>query len=120
MPCHSVPVRTPAPRGIGNGRRCRAGSGPTGRSSCSSAFGDGFQSQLLLVAQTPDTASRAAWTHLVAELPDISGVVSVSAPANVGGPALSMVSVTPTTTSQAKATSDLVYHLRSDVIKSAE
>ena len=103
-----------------------ASSDPTGTSTrsyydtMSSAFGDGFQSQLLLVAQTPDTASRAAWTHLVAELPDISGVVSVSAPANVGGPALSMVSVTPTTTSQAKATSDLVYYLRSDVIKSAE
>lgn len=104
-----------------------ASSDPEGTSTrsysdvMSSAFGAGFQSQLLLVAETPDKASRAAWTHLVAELPDIRGVAAVSTPANVGaGASLSMVSVTPATTSQAKETSDLVSHLRSDVIESAE
>ncbi|BEP14077.1 MMPL family transporter [Acidothermaceae bacterium B102] len=86
----------------------------------SSAFGDGFQSQLLLVAETPDQPARAAWTTLVGELPAVPGVASVSSPTALTGSTLSMVTVTPTTTAQANATSDLVTSLRSDVIKRAE
>ncbi|MDR1999671.1 MAG: MMPL family transporter [Frankiaceae bacterium] len=86
----------------------------------SQAFGDGFESQLLLVAQTPDAGAQAAWTRLVGELPSVSGVASVSASSAVGSPSLSMVTVTPTTTSQAKATADLVSALRRQTIPSAE
>lgn len=103
-----------------------ASSDPAGTSArsyydtMSRAFGDGFSSQLLLVAQTPDQPSRTAWDDLVRELPHVSGVASVGSPSQVGSASLSMVSVTPTTTSQAQATSELVTNLRSDVIKQAE
>jgi putative drug exporter of the RND superfamily len=103
-----------------------ASSDPAGTSTrsyydtMSSAFGDGFQSQLLLVAQTPNPQSRQSWTKLVGQLSDVPGVASVSTPAQVGGPGLSTVTVIPTTTSQAKATSDLVTNLRSMVLPRAE
>ncbi|SDJ47225.1 putative drug exporter of the RND superfamily [Frankineae bacterium MT45] len=104
-----------------------ASSDPSGTSSrgyynaMSSAFGDGFQSQLLLVAQTPDAPAKAAWVKLVDQLPDVKGVASVTKSAAVGSDGtLSMVTLTPTTTSQAKATSDLVTSLRSKVITEAE
>jgi RND superfamily putative drug exporter len=86
----------------------------------SAAFGDGFQSQLLLVAETPDAPARTAWTHLVRQLPSLSGVASVAVPVRVTGDTLSMVTLTPTSTGQANATSDLVHGLRSDVITRAE
>jgi putative drug exporter of the RND superfamily len=97
-----------------------ASSDPVGTSTRSyydtmaSAFGDGFDSQLLVVAQTPDHAAQATWVKFVRELPSVPGVASVTAPAEVGSPQLSVVSVTPTTTSQAKATADLVTALRGD------
>ena len=103
-----------------------ASSDPAGTSSrsfydtMSSAFGDGFQSQLLLVAQTPDQQARVAWERLVGQLPGVSDVAAVSPPAAVGSDRLSMVTLTPATTAQAKATADLVTTLRSQVIKHAE
>jgi RND superfamily putative drug exporter len=103
-----------------------ASSDPKGTSSrsfydtMSSAFGDGFQSQLLIVAETPDSQAQLAWTRLVAELPSIGGVASVTAPTQVGSTGVWTVTVTPTTTSQSKATSDLVTTLRSTTIKQAE
>lgn len=97
--------------------------GTSGRSyydTMSAAFGDGFQSQLLLVAQTPDQPTRQAWARLVTQLPDVHGVATVSAPSQVGSASLSTVTVTPTTTAQSKATSDLVTTLRSKIITQAE
>jgi len=85
----------------------------------SSAFGAGFDSQLLLVAQTPSDAARSDWDRFVAGLPGVPGVAAVSPSMTVGGPALSMVTVTPTTTSQAKATADLVSRLRADAAEVA-
>ena len=52
-----------------------ASSDPTGSvtrsyyDTMSSAFGDGFQSQLLLVAQTPDAQAKTAWQSLVKSCP---------------------------------------------------
>jgi RND superfamily putative drug exporter len=103
-----------------------ASSDRTGSSSrsyydtMSNGFGAGFQSQLLLVAETPDQAARQAWQQLVTELPKVPGVASVTAPAQVGGEGLSTLTLTPTTTAQAKATSDLVHTLRSTTITNAE
>jgi RND superfamily putative drug exporter len=103
-----------------------ASSDPSGSSTRSyyttmaSAFGPGFDSQLLLVAQTPDVAAQHAWTGLVDQLPKTHGVAAVSTPTSLTGDTLSMVTVTPTTTSQAKATSALVHDLRSQVITRAE
>jgi putative drug exporter of the RND superfamily len=86
----------------------------------SSSFGDGFQSQLLLVAQTPNVKAETAWASLVHELGTLKGVASVSAPAVLNNGTLSYVDVTPTTTAQAQATSTLVSSLRSTSIKQAE
>jgi RND superfamily putative drug exporter len=103
-----------------------ASSNPAGTASrsfydtMSSGFGDGFDSQLLLVAQTPDQQARLAWDRLVHQLPRVADVASVSPPAAVGRDRLSTITVTPETTSQAKATADLVTTLRGQVIQHAE
>ncbi|MGF7235441.1 MAG: MMPL family transporter [Frankia sp.] len=101
-------------------------SDPTGTSTrsyydtMSTAFGKGFDAPLLLVAETPDAQSRAAWTHLATQLPDVKGVASVGSPMAVSGDTLSMLQVVPTTAAQDKATSDLVHTLRSDLVKKVE
>jgi putative drug exporter of the RND superfamily len=103
-----------------------ASSDPTGSvtrsyyDTMSSSFGDGFQSQLLLVAQTPNAQAKTAWASLVHELPTLEGVASVSAPTELSNGTLSYVDVTPATTSQARATTTLVDSLRSTSIKQAE
>ena len=84
------------------------------------AFGQGFDAQLLLVAQTPDSRARSAWTTLVRELPEVKGVASAGMPAAVSGSSLSMIQVVPTTASQDQATSDLVHTLRSGIVPRAE
>jgi len=101
-------------------------SAPTGTSTRSyydtmaDAFGKGFDAQLLLVAQTPDSQARTAWTTLTRELPEVKGVASVGTPASVSGNSLYMLQVTPTTASQDQATSDLVHTLRSGLVTRAE
>jgi putative drug exporter of the RND superfamily len=84
------------------------------------AFGQGFDAQLLLVAQTPDGRARSAWTTLARELPEVKGVASAGTPTAVSGSSLSMIQVVPTTASQDQATSDLVRTLRSGIIPRAE
>ena len=62
-------------------------SAPTGTSARSyydtmaNAFGKGFDAQVLLVAQTPDSQARTAWTTLTRQLPEVKGVASVGTPA---------------------------------------
>jgi RND superfamily putative drug exporter len=103
-----------------------ASSDPTGSvtrtyyDTMSSSFGDGFQSQLLLVAQTSNAQAETAWASLVHQLPTIKDVASVSAPRVLSNGTLSYVEVTPATTSQAQATTNLVNSLRSTSIKQAE
>lgn len=64
-----------------------ASSAPAGTSARSyydtmaDAFGKGFDASLLLVAKTPDSQARAAWTTLARELPDVKGIAAVGAPA---------------------------------------
>jgi putative drug exporter of the RND superfamily len=103
-----------------------ASSAPAGTSARSyydtmaDAFGNGFDAQLLLVAQTPDSQARAAWTTLTRQLPEVKGVASVGTPAAVSGNSLSTIQVVPATASQDQATSDLVRTLRSGIIPRAE
>ena len=103
-----------------------ASSAPAGTSARSfndtmaDAFGKGFDAQVLLVAQTPDSQARTAWTTLARELPEVKGVASVGTPAVVSGNKLSTIQVVPTTASQDQATSDLVHTLRSGVVPRAE
>jgi putative drug exporter of the RND superfamily len=100
-----------------------APAGTTARSfndTMASGFGDGFNAPLLLVAQTPDSQARTAWTTLTRELSDVKGVASVGAPAAVSGNSLSTIQVIPTTASQDQATSNLVGTLRSTIVPRAE
>ena len=103
-----------------------ASSAPAGTSARSyydtmaDAFGKGFDAQLLLVAQTPDSQARTAWTTLTAELPEVKGVASAGTPAAFSGNSLSAIQVVPTTAAQDQATSDLVHTLRSGIVPRAE
>ncbi len=103
-----------------------ASSAPAGTSARSyydtmaDAFGKGFDAQLLLVAQTPDSQARTAWSTLTRQLPEVKGVASAGTPAAVSGSKLSTIQVVPTTASQDQATSDLVHTLRSGIIPRAE
>jgi RND superfamily putative drug exporter len=101
-------------------------SAPTGTSARSyydtmaDAFGKGFDAQLLLVAQTPDSHARAARATLTRELPEVKGIASASPPEAVSGDSLSMIQVVPTAAAQDQATSDLVRTLRSGIVPQAE
>jgi putative drug exporter of the RND superfamily len=103
-----------------------ASSAPAGTSARSyydtmaDAFGKGFDAQLLLVAQTPDSQARTAWTTLTRQLPEVKGVASVGTPTAVSGNGLSTIQVVPTTAAQDQATSDLVRTLRSGIVPRAE
>jgi RND superfamily putative drug exporter len=101
-------------------------SAPTGTSARSyydtmaDAFGKGFDAQLLLVAQTPDSHARAAWAILTRELAEVKGIASASPPEAVSGDSLSTIQVVPAAAAQDQATSDLVRTLRSGIVPQAE
>jgi putative drug exporter of the RND superfamily len=86
----------------------------------SAAFGKGFDSPLLLVAQTPDAQSRAAWKTLTTQIAGVTDVASVGTPAAITGDTLYSLQVVPSSFGQDKATSDLVQTLRSDLVRHAE
>jgi RND superfamily putative drug exporter len=81
-------------------------------------FGPGFNGPLLLVAQTSSPADTAALHTLEARLPRVADVTSVQPLATAGG--TEVIQVTPGTSPEDKATSDLITNLRSHVIPAAE
>jgi putative drug exporter of the RND superfamily len=81
-------------------------------------FGPGFNGPLMLVAQTRSAADRAALRALAADLPGVPDVASVTPLAARGG--TEVIEVTPATPPEAKATSDLITTLRTDIIPAAE
>jgi RND superfamily putative drug exporter len=83
-------------------------------------FGPGYNGPLQLVAQTPTPEDHTALTGLVTVLKTTPGVASVVAPPASGAGNISVVRVIPTTSPQSQATSDLIGHLRHDVIPRAE
>ncbi|GAB2472324.1 MMPL family transporter [Xylanimonas ulmi] len=83
-------------------------------------FGEGFDSPLLLVAQTPDDAARTSFDKLASEITDTPGVASVAAAPTGPDQQIAVLTVTPTTTAQDEGTARLVDTLRSDVIPDAE
>jgi RND superfamily putative drug exporter len=82
-------------------------------------FGAGFNGPLLLAAETPHGRSDLdALSRLTAALEKTKGVAFATPPqANPEG-TVAVLQVFPTTDPQAKATADLVTHLRDDVIPS--
>ena len=81
-------------------------------------FGPGFNGPLQLVGTTPSRADTAAFTRLATTLKTEPGIAAVSAP--VPGHSASLISVIPTTSPEAKATSTLISELRDTVIPAAE
>ena len=81
-------------------------------------FGPGFNGPLLLVAQTSSPADVAAVRTLEASLPKVADVTSVRQVAATSG--TEVIQVTPGTSPEAKATSDLISTLRNDSIPAAE
>jgi len=77
-------------------------------------FGPGFNGPLLLVAQTRTPADAAALRTLEASLPTVADVTSVRQVASTSG--TEVIQVTPGTSPEAKATSDLISTLRNDTI----
>ncbi|MEW2304349.1 MMPL family transporter [Streptomyces sp. NPDC006655] len=83
-------------------------------------FGAGFNGPLVLAVQAPDAAARAAEAKLVTALKDVDGVATAGAAPMKAGQTVGVISVVPTTSPQSAATSDLIHHLRNDVIPKAE
>ncbi|MCJ0872613.1 MMPL family transporter [Streptomyces sp. AP-93] len=83
-------------------------------------FGPGSNGPLVLVAEAPAARDRAALTVLVEDLRAVDGVASVSAMPMRPGDTVATVRVVPTTSPQSVETSDLITHLRDDVIPEAE
>jgi RND superfamily putative drug exporter len=81
-------------------------------------FGPGFNGPLLLVAQTTSPADVAAVRTLEAGLPKVADVTSVRQVAATSG--TEVIQVTPGTSPEGKATSDLISTLRNDTIPAAE
>jgi RND superfamily putative drug exporter len=79
-------------------------------------FGPGFNGPLLLVAQTQPGADRAALSQLIARLPAVAGVATVTSMPARPGATVEVVQVTPATSPQAQATSDLIVRLRDAVV----
>ncbi|MDX3517894.1 MMPL family transporter [Streptomyces scabiei] len=83
-------------------------------------FGPGFNGPLVLAVQAPTPADKAAAAQLVTALGEVDGVASAGAAPMKDGQSVGVVSVVPTTSPQSAATSDLIHHLRDDVIPRAE
>jgi RND superfamily putative drug exporter len=80
-------------------------------------FGPGFNGPLLLVAQTSSPAAAAALRTLEGQLPHVANVTSVQPLAAAHG--TEVIQVTPGTSPEDKATSDLISNLRDHVIPAA-
>ncbi|MFJ4080903.1 MMPL family transporter [Streptomyces iakyrus] len=83
-------------------------------------FGPGFNGPLVLAVQAPTASDKAAEAKLVTALEQVDGVASANAAPMKDGESIGVIQVVPTTSPQSAATSDLIHHLRDDVIAEAE
>ncbi|MFJ4561470.1 MMPL family transporter [Streptomyces massasporeus] len=83
-------------------------------------FGPGVNGPLVLAVQAPDTAGKAAAAKFVTALERVDGIAGVGAQPMKEGQTVGVISVVPTTSPQSESTSDLIHHLRDDVIPGAE
>jgi RND superfamily putative drug exporter len=82
-------------------------------------FGDGFNGPLLVVAQLGQNGDTGALDRLATTLRETPGVASVAAPALNSARDTATLFVYPTTSPQSEATTELVQHLRGDVLPAA-
>ncbi len=85
-----------------------------------SGFGPGFNGPLTLVGTLDGAGDRVAFDKLPQRLRDTPGIARVSAPEFDGSHSTGVITVVPTTSPQSRQTSDLVEHLRSEVLPAAE
>ncbi|MGX1758197.1 MMPL family transporter [Streptomyces lydicus] len=85
-----------------------------------SGFGPGFNGPLTLVGTLDGAGDRVAFDKLPQRLRDTPGIAQVSAPEFDGSHSTGVITVVPTTSPQSRQTSDLVDHLRSEVLPAAE
>ncbi|MEU1474010.1 MMPL family transporter [Streptomyces sp. NPDC005760] len=83
-------------------------------------FGPGFNGPLVLAVQAPTAADKAAEAKLVTALGQVDGVASATAAPMKAGQSVGVISVVPAGSPQSAATSDLIHHLREDVIPPAQ
>jgi RND superfamily putative drug exporter len=82
-------------------------------------FGPGFNGPLQLVAEVKGPDDQAAFKRVVDAVAKADGVVATTPPAVVGKD-IALAQVFPRHSPQDKATTDLVHHLRNDVVPRAE
>jgi putative drug exporter of the RND superfamily len=85
----------------------------------SEGFGPGANGPLVVVAELPDPQARTAVDGLAAQLREDPGVAFVAQPRFNSKGTAAIVTVIPTTSPQAEATTTLVDHLRHTVIPDA-
>ena len=88
----------------------------------SRGFGPGFNGPLQIVAEVKNPTDQAALDRVVTGVKEQSGVAEVPPPIMIpakDGTQVALVSVFPTTSPQAKGTTDLVHRLRSKVVPRA-
>jgi RND superfamily putative drug exporter len=78
-------------------------------------FGPGYNTGILVVAETPEEDDAANVRQLAGALRETDGVASVTEPQAMADGALHIFTVFPTTAPQDKATTDLVHRIRNDV-----
>jgi putative drug exporter of the RND superfamily len=84
----------------------------------SRAFGEGFDAALLMVARTPDASARRAFTELLEAVSTTRDVTTVIPLRSAGS--VSQAVVMPASSAQTVATTDLVNHLRDNLVPAAE
>ncbi|MCW2912096.1 MAG: hypothetical protein JWN52_164 [Actinomycetia bacterium] len=103
-----------------------AGNNPTSSTTrqaydlLADGFGPGFNGPLQLVAQTPTAADQQALSRLAQQVGQIKGVAEVVPLPMKPGATVGIVQVIPSSAPQSKATSDLIEHLRHDLVPAAE
>jgi RND superfamily putative drug exporter len=103
-----------------------AGNDPASASSrhafdlLAQGFGQGFNGPLLLVAKLPSRSNAAALQPLRTLAASTPGVVAVTQPRLGPSGTVAVIQVYPSSAPQALATTDLVHHLRDDVLPQFE
>jgi RND superfamily putative drug exporter len=83
-------------------------------------FGPGFNGPLELAGQTGSPADATAFDHLVAAAGHLPGVASVTPPVTSPNGKVTLATLYPATSPQARQTIGLVNHLRGQLIPAAE
>ncbi|MGX1851192.1 MMPL family transporter [Streptomyces sp. NPDC055299] len=94
-----------------------AGGGPGAHGG--SGFGPGFNGPLTLVGTLDGAKDRIVFDKLPHRLREVPGVAQVSGPEFNGGRGTGVITVVPDSSPQSRQTSDLVAHLRGEVLPEA-